>query len=216
MKTFTACLLAGCVAGPAFGGLVITNGQVSTSIPSNNDFKSDLNGLGFDRVYNEGSDIMATQTGQVLFYYHAAESTWDNQFVINGTVSDDDLTPGTVLRTEADENWLGAAGEFIGSINIAAGQKFSDLGIGFNVTNGNPNQAIDGPAGTVGFGAFFNEAAGGNGVSYRRIYVGFDDNGHQLDDNHDDMIISAVFVPEPGSMALLGLGGLLVARRRRR
>ena len=101
MKRLSIMMLSAGLAGPAMAGLVIDGGQTPMFLPNNNDFKADLNGIGLDSVYDGGSDILATQTGVVEFYFHGAESANDNQFVVDGTILGNDLTPGTVLTDSA-------------------------------------------------------------------------------------------------------------------
>ena len=203
------------------GALLIDNGLSPVEISNGNDFKADLNGLGLDMVFDDGGDVLVTGEGTVVFRYHGAESSFRDQFLINGVVNGPELDPGTVLKTENNESFL-FPGEVIGQIEVQAGQRFSELGIGFRVRNGDENQQ-DALAGTSGFGIFFtgeqqpepNVLAVQQG--YEFLVFGFDDN-LALDDDHDDMIVSATFipVPEPGSLALLGLGATCVMGRRRR
>jgi hypothetical protein len=218
------------IAQPSVASLNIINGANLTALPINgNDFNGNLDDF-VDQLYNNGADVQATAAGTVQFYLHASESGFTNQFVKgtwNGAGTS--FTGGTVFGTESENAWsnLGTA---IGlPIAVLAGDKFSTLGIGFHV-QGTPSGSLDARAGTAGFGVFRLAASGDNG--YTRLFFGFDDNGAGVDDNHDDMIVSAVFtpdanplavVPEPMSLAIwcglavtFGVSQMLVRRRQSR
>jgi hypothetical protein len=66
-----------------------------------------------------------------------------------------------------------------------------------------------------GFGIFAEETAGGSTITapYSQLYFGYDDNGAGPDDNHDDLIVRAVFTPQspvvPEPISLFVWSGLL-------
>jgi hypothetical protein len=188
----------------------------STSIPNVNNFKTALstyyapaNPYDIDRLFNGGADVKVTAAGTISFYYHASESGFTNEFVVGGTQVGSDLLGGTSLFAEliggtpsgtTQIDFQNPAGLFIGSIDVAAGAYLSTLGVGFRVadTNGTSGTApVDALAGTPGFGVFYNKATydANNLYNFSELFLGFDDNGAGPDDNHDDMIVRALFVP---------------------
>lgn len=226
MKKITTLMLLAGLSVPAMGALMVVDGQGAREIASDNDFKADLESLGLNSIYSEGADLQADQDGTLVFRYHGAESRFRNQFVIDAKIDGTDVEPGTVLVEEKNESF-DATGVIIGEAKIEAGQTLRDLGIGFDVRNGDETQR-DAPAGAPGFGVYFFSKGepegpqhaldnGGDNTQITDFFVlGFDD--AFFDDDHDDMIVSVTFipVPEPGSLALLGLGAMFVMGRRRR
>ncbi|QEG36017.1 hypothetical protein [Bythopirellula goksoeyrii] len=200
---------------PAHASLEIVGGAGATAVPGGNDFMADLAALtpSLDMIFNSGADIKVNGAGTVYFYYHGAESGYTNEFVTGGTwtAATFTLAGGTSLETEADESWS-FPGSAIGSIAVSDGDLFSSLGIGFRVKTAGSGTPKDALAGTAGFGVFYNDGLGSAGDgTYSQVFYGFDDNGASVDDNHDDMMVSAVFVPVPEPLSVAVWSGLAVA-----
>ena len=62
----------------------------------------------------------------------------------------------------------------------------------------------------------FGTSAGSGGRSCSTLYLFLDDGGAGPDDNHDDFLVRMTLtsVPEPTTIGLLGLGLLVLGRRR--
>lgn len=220
MRNFSKFILASALVlafgSQASASMTITGGVAQTAVPGANDYKTDLAALGYNQLFNGGADVTVGASGSIKFYYHGAES---------GGVSSFEAPPlGAFADTDGGgiDVWNGP-GVLIGGINVNATDTFSSLGIKF-ISNLSPSAL----AGSAGFGVFIHDsqltAGVYNGSSANTLYFGFDDDPISDDDNHDDIIISAVWtadriaeVPEPASMAVWGLGalGMMVARRRR-
>ena len=210
---FTLCVSAIAVfiatVSTASASLQLNSLGVEDSVPnSGNDFNSDLTNLSFDSILR--GTITATASGTVSFYYHASESGQNNQFLANGGVG-----ANSVDFTESSNKSWDAMGVLIGSISVSAGEV---LNLTFDSNNGAPH-AI----GTSEFGIFADDANGTflsnlNDPLGGRAYFGHDDNGAGLDDNHDDIVISAQFaaIPEPSSFLFFGAVSTLVACRPKR
>ena len=189
---------------PANASLMLTGGSNQTTIPGNNNYQGNLKGLGLTDYVQGG--LQATASGTVIFYYHGQESGWDNSFLANGST--------LVTETSGGTSPWNAAGTVIGSISVTSGQAlnlaFDSSGGAFH-SIGTPEFGIFGSGNLAGgsFSIFANDG---------RIYFGHDDDGAGPDDNHDDIIISARFVPEPASLmtwSVMAIGCVGFRRRRK-
>lgn len=116
---------------------------------------------------------------------------------------------GMKIDTAAD---VAAPGAGTGWVNPGQGAYFSNPP-GFNSINGAVVFSYDILTGT-------NEIAIGmvlNGTAGRAMAVYSNETGTQIriDDSATTVVGATILVPTPGSLALLGLGGLAAARRRR-
>ena len=195
-------------ATSAHAGFILSTGTTGT-IPSNNDFKSNLNALGFDSFsQGAGTDLKLSTGGTVVFFKHGKEAGFTNTFNSDGSGS-----PAVSDTQSANFGWNGP-GIKIGTASFSAS---STLPWEFDSAQGAVNQGI----GSLGFGIFFDSSVVTSGPTDigNWVYFGQDDQSTNVDDNHDDFVISAHIVPEPATIGLLGMGlagvGFVAHRRRK-
>jgi hypothetical protein len=203
----TALLLA---AAQVQAGFIVSGGTTQLLSGQDNKYESDLNALGFDAVL-EGGGIALDMTGKVTFRFHGVEAGFTNTFEADsGSVSD----PRT-----GNTDWNDPV-EIIGTQFVTSGQildwEFLTSGSG----------GLGAVLGDAGFGVFCKDDSLSvvtcDGYSASVLYIGFDDSGFDfptdVDDNHDDYVLSATFseVPEPNALLLLALSmiGVGIASRR--
>ena len=186
--------------------------ESTIGVVSNNNFGSQLAGQGVT-TYTMGASLGVSADGTVDFYYYGKEAGYRNVF----SEDDGDLTYNTGF-SPTFQNYFGSP-IAIGSMDVGAG---SVLDFGFCAYNGS-NRLV---------GCLTNAQNDARGInSFQSIalnvtdsvaWILWDDSGAGPDDNHDDMLIRAVFRPravsEPGTLALIGLGllGVGLARRGRK
>jgi PEP-CTERM motif len=181
------------------------------NIVHTNNFRSQLAGLGITS-YTLGASLGTSGAGSVTYYYYGKEAGYRNDFWA------DDLSYSTGFNPTY-QNRFGNPYE-IGTVDVDGGLLdfgFCAYSSSYHLVDCLSNRQND----RRGLGSFQSIAMSIIGDS---AWLFWDDSGAGPDDNHDDMIIRAVFtpattVPEPATLALFGLGlmafGLTRMRRKK-
>ena len=204
MLTALAGVAALAIATPATAGVTI-DFTSTNPIPGNNDFNADLAAAGLTQFTTTGATITLSEDAQILFEFLGSESRFSDTFFTTGANPNVSYTENSLF-----ENHF-ASPIVIGVDQLFAGNLWSFL----NFSSSGPG--ADATIGDDGFGIFLGPNAV-SGLSTNVFYLGYDDQINTQDDNHDDFIVRATVLPEPGTwaMMLLGFGAAGFAMRRHR
>jgi hypothetical protein len=179
------------------------------NIVNANEFKGILGGLGVSQ-YTLGTTLGVDSGGLVTYYYYGKEAGYQNLFLTGGTAFATGFTP-TTQNYFNNPIKIGAFDVGAGALDFAFCAFSGPISLQGCVTN-QQNDALGWNSNqSIAYSVFGNTA-----------WLFWDDSGAGPDDNHDDMLIKAVFtpkaVPEPASLGLFGLGmlGAWAAVRRRK
>ncbi len=201
IKSFTAAaVLLGCASAAQAGFVAIDNiapDDATIGVVPSNDFKTIFAGLGVT-TYTLGASLGVDTAGSVTYSYYGKEAGYQNVFFAGNVFYSTAFTPQT-------QNLFGAPAP-IGSVDVSAGIldfgfcAFSSPGVSQGCVTNAQNDGL-------GFSSWQSIAFSASGDV---AWLFWDDSGAGPDDNHDDMLIKAVFtprsVPEPATLGLLGLG----------
>jgi hypothetical protein len=177
-------------------------GSAAVAVPSINNFRTQLSSAGVPSFYlGRSLSVTGAQAGDAIeIDFFAAEAGFRNRFYWGSSLVIDNLgnqawaerDRGTVTASNGLQNFTFCAVNVLACMSNA-GNDLTRIGsyqsIGMYLTNGGST-----------------------------AWLLWDDSGANMDDNHDDLVVRLTYrsVPEPGTLALLGLGLIGVAFMGRR
>ncbi len=189
----------------AAGVFKLTVANPVNPIPSNNDFQANLNAEGLFFYTSTGASLSLSGATRLKFEFLGSESGFFDSFRVGSTTLFSENVSGLI------DNW--ASPIDLGTIAYSSGPINNWF---FDSVQGLTNQGI----GTKAFGFFIPRGLSAGDVFRSRVlYIGFDDQPQNPDDNHDDLIIRiTAAIPEPATWAMMiaGFGLVGFAARRRR
>ena len=213
-KTMVASVLLG-AAGVAQAGFIAIDASAPVAstigIVGHNDFVGNLSAIGID-TYTLGASLGVDAAGSLTYYYYGKEAGYENVFEAGALSYSSGVTPTW-------QNYFGAPIE-LGTMAVGPGL----LDFQFCAYSGSSAQGCVTNAQNDGLDIHSFQSIAFS-ITRNVAWLFWDDSGAGPDDNHDDMLIKAVFtpatsVPEPGTLTLFGLGllgvGFLARRRQRR
>lgn len=206
----TALALSTALAVPATAATLSLSGGASGVIPGGSATNEALGPLGLSNPLSGwyGSQVYLTGKANVTFTRLGSEAGYQNK-ITYGANSLVDPAGGSAF------NPLGFDSFSVTDV-LAGLLGFSFHTSGGNLTVANGSNPDNSTWGINFFASFVGDATAKSGKS---LYLFFDDDGANNDDNHDDLVVrvdvAAVPLPAAGLLFAGALGGLAAIRRRK-
>jgi hypothetical protein len=196
------------MCGSAHAGFILLDtaspiNSGTVSVPGINNFQSQLGAAGVTSFYlGRSLGVTGAQAGDTIEVdFFAAEAAYWNTFSY-GAAS---------ISNQGNQSWAERDRGTVAAANGLQAFQFCTVNILSCLTNANND--LTRPGSYQSIGMFLTNNA-------NTAWLLWDDSGANIDDNHDDLIVRLTYrssVPEPGSLALLGLGlaGVALFRRKR-
>jgi hypothetical protein len=186
-----------------FTDTVTPIGSTAVAVPSINNFQSQLAANGVPSFYlGRSLSVAGAQAGDVIeIDFFAAEAGYRNQLYWGSTL---------VVDNQGNQSWSERDRGSFAASNGVQNFRLCSVNVAACLYNSSNDSSRLGSSQSIGMWL----TNGGN-----TAWLLWDDSGANSDDNHDDLIVRLTYrsVPEPGTLALLGLGlvGIALFRRRK-